>query len=269
MTSPDDIFDRDLHAICNEGIISYLNKFESCSYKFPGGAPCVSRLETLHGHHTSSGGETAQGPFLRERAWTDEQRRLWIAKIREGFSKYYDQFFREGDGAHDGDVEPREHRILEEQKAVQTRYHKVWASIRSNKTCLSCLQAVPDHVLGCGHSYCPRCIQELGKSSSHFECAWVMLGCLLCKSPEQERPHLVKLRARCAGVRVLALDGGGIRGIVELVLLRSIDDAVGLEIPVRDMVDLIVGTSTGKLIYSRAPSLPTPPLADRELTTSI
>ncbi len=96
-----------------------------------------------------------------------------------------------------------------------------------------------------------------------------MLGCLLCKSTEQERPHLVKLRARCAGVRVLALDGGGIRGIVELVLLRSIDDAVGLEIPVRDMVDLIVGTSTGKLIYSRAPSLPTPPLADRELTTSI
>jgi hypothetical protein len=260
VTSPDDIFDRDLHRICDEGRNAYLSKFESCSYKFPGGAPCVSRLEALHGHHTSSGGQTAQGPFLREKAWTDERRMLWISEIRQRFSKHYDEIFRGGDNAHGSEVESREHRILEERKKVHTKYDKAWASIRSNKTCLSCLQAVPDHVLGCGHSYCPRCIQELGKSSSHFECAWDMLGCVLCKSPEQERPHLVKLRARCAGVRVLALDGGGIRGIVELILLRSIDDAIGLKIPVRDMVDLIVGTSTGEPIISQAPSSPTAPL---------
>jgi hypothetical protein len=247
VTSPDDIFDRDLHKICDDGITAYLNKFEICSYKFPGGASCVSRLETLHSHHTSSRGQTVEGAFLRDRSWTDDRRRLWIFEIRERFSKYYDSFFRERDNLHDADVEPREYRIRKEREEVHTRHYKIWASIRSNKTCLSCLQAVPDHVLGCGHSYCPRCIQELGKPSSKFECAWVMLGCVLCKNAEQERPHLVKLRARCAGARVLTLDGGGIRGIVELALLRSIDEAIGLEIPLRDMVDLIVGTSTGKL----------------------
>jgi len=210
----------------------------------------VSRLETLHGHHASSGGQTAQGPFLHEKSWTQERRRMWILKIREKFSLYYEKFFAEEDNTTGGEVEPREHRILEERKKVHTRYHKFWASIKSNKTCLSCLQAVPDHVLGCGHAYCPRCVQELGKQSSQFECAWVLLGCVLCKSLEQERPHLVKLRARCAGVRVLTLDGGGIRGIVELALLWSIHDAIGLEIPIRDMVDLIVGTSTGESISS-------------------
>jgi patatin-like phospholipase/acyl hydrolase len=76
-----------------------------------------------------------------------------------------------------------------------------------------------------------------------------MLRCVLCRSAEQERPHLVQLKPRCTGARILTLDGGGIRGIVELSLLQAID-AIGLEIPMRDMVDLIVGTSTGTSISS-------------------
>ena len=230
----------------------YLNKFESCSYKFPGGDSCVSRLETLHNHHSSSRGQIAQGPFLRPRAWTDDKWNSWVSAIRERFLTYYERFFREVDDPHDDVVKSREYRIREERKAVHSRYYKIWGSIRSNKTCLSCLQAVPDHVLGCGHSYCPRCIQELGKLYPNFECAWVMGGCVLCKSADQEQPHLVQLKPRCAGARVLTLDGGGIRGVVELALLQSLDESIGLEIPMRDMVDLVVGTSTGKLTSPQA-----------------
>jgi hypothetical protein len=251
--SPDEIFDRDLYRTCNEGITAYLNEFESCSYKFPGDIPCISRPEKLHIRHTSSEGQTAPGSFHRRRSWTGDKRKKWIAEIRNRFLSYYDAFFREVDRPQGENGGSLEHRILTERKEVHTRHYKIWASIRSNKTCLPCLQAVPDHVLGCGHSYCPRCIQELGKPSSNFECAWVMLKCALCRSNEEERPHLVQLKARCTGARILTLDGGGIRGIVELSLLRAIDEAIGLEIPIRDMVDMIVGTSTGTSISFRVP----------------
>jgi Patatin-like phospholipase len=249
----DEIFDRDLYSVCDEGTTAYLNKFESCSYKFPRGAPCISRPEKLHSRHTSAKGETVPGPFLRQGSWNENKRKKWIAEIRNRFMRYYEYFSREVDHTRGENGGSLEHLIHRERQEVHTRHCKIWASIRSNKTCLPCLQAAPDHVLGCGHSYCPRCIQELGKPSSNFECAWVMLGCALCRSAEEERPHLVRLKGRCAGARILTLDGGGIRGIIELSLLRAIDEILGFEIPMRDMVDVIVGTSTGTFILSRVP----------------
>ena len=55
-----------------------------------------------------------------------------------------------------------------------------------------------------------------------------------------------------AGVRVLSLDGGGVRGILELIVLRYLQDYVAVElgtyVPVIEMFDLVVGTSTGGII---------------------
>ncbi|RSL92521.1 hypothetical protein CEP52_013763 [Fusarium oligoseptatum] len=48
--------------------------------------------------------------------------------------------------------------------------------------------------------------------------------------------------------RILALDGGGVRGIVELVILAKIEKAVGFGIRIQDLFDLVVGTSTGGLV---------------------
>jgi patatin-like phospholipase/acyl hydrolase len=55
-----------------------------------------------------------------------------------------------------------------------------------------------------------------------------------------------------AGVRVLSLDGGGVRGILELIVLRYLQDyfthELGAYVPVIEMFDLVVGTSTGGII---------------------
>jgi hypothetical protein len=140
-----------------------------------------------------------------------------------------------------------EARLTSGRKLSRDSYWKIWRNVKSNKTCLSCLQAVPDHVLGCGHSYCARCVQELGHPSTFSECAWDM-QCWLCWEPQGQCPQLVRLKPRCAGVRILTLDGGGIRGIVELSVLQALHSAVGLEdVPIREMFDLIVGTSTGTI----------------------
>jgi patatin-like phospholipase/acyl hydrolase len=55
------------------------------------------------------------------------------------------------------------------------------------------------------------------------------------------------LKPRCAGARILTLDGGGIRGIVELALLQALEKEVGLGVPISELFDLVVGTSTGTL----------------------
>lgn len=46
--------------------------------------------------------------------------------------------------------------------------------------------------------------------------------------------------------RVLAIDGGGIRGVIPAVLLRHIEERAGA--PISKLFDLIVGTSTGGIL---------------------
>ncbi|KAG8528724.1 uncharacterized protein KY384_006411 [Bacidia gigantensis] len=61
--------------------------------------------------------------------------------------------------------------------------------------------------------------------------------------------QLIQLKPKFSGVRVLTLDGGGIRGIVELAILAEVERRVGLGVPIRELFDLIVGTSTGGSSY--------------------
>ena len=48
------------------------------------------------------------------------------------------------------------------------------------------------------------------------------------------------------GSRVLSLDGGGIRGLVQLEILMQLEEATGRK--VTDLFDWIIGTSTGGII---------------------
>lgn len=47
-------------------------------------------------------------------------------------------------------------------------------------------------------------------------------------------------------MRLLSLDGGGVRGVAELEILRRLETEIGLNVPITDFFDLIVGTSIGK-----------------------
>ena len=47
-------------------------------------------------------------------------------------------------------------------------------------------------------------------------------------------------------MKVLAIDGGGIRGLIPALVLAEIEERTGRRIA--DMVDLIAGTSTGGII---------------------
>ena len=121
-----------------------------------------------------------------------------------------------------------------------------WQTAKSNKACFACLQSVPDHALPCGHVFCEQCVKDFGRSSEDQRSCIEITQCVLCLSEWLTPPQLIRLKPKFAGIRVLTLDGGGIRGIVELAILAEIERRVGLGIPIRDMFDLIVGTSTGE-----------------------
>lgn len=62
------------------------------------------------------------------------------------------------------------------------------------------------------------------------------------------RPAPIKFKPSGAGVRVLALDGGGIRGIVQLEVLHALEECLGGHVPIQAFFDLMVGTGTGGLL---------------------
>ncbi|KAI0517620.1 FabD/lysophospholipase-like protein [Xylaria bambusicola] len=117
----------------------------------------------------------------------------------------------------------------------------------SHSTCFSCLRELPEHALPCGHVLCLPCVKEYGIKVS--KTAIELKHCPLHSiDTNWDPPWVVAVKPAHAGVRVLSLDGGGVRGIVALQTLKAIERYLGPNLPIQYFFDLIVGTSTGGII---------------------
>ena len=123
-----------------------------------------------------------------------------------------------------------------------------FAPLKTSQCCLFCIAARPEHVLSCGHSMCDRCVRGFGSAHQTNEHCFEMQYCILC----QDRCHLeVRLKPPTAGVRILSVDGGGVRGVIPLETLRILQSLLGNNCLVQDFFDLAFGTSAGKYFQSR------------------
>ncbi|KAH7147389.1 hypothetical protein DER46DRAFT_670987 [Fusarium sp. MPI-SDFR-AT-0072] len=103
------------------------------------------------------------------------------------------------------------------------------------------------HALPCGHILCNPCVLAHGKKISPT--AIILEKCPLHYTETfWEPPWQINVKPPHAGVRILCLDGGGLRGIVSLLVLRHIEKYLSPELPIQSFFDLIVGTSTGGII---------------------
>lgn len=118
-----------------------------------------------------------------------------------------------------------------------------WGKFQSNQTCLPCLRRKPEYVLSCGHSVCDTCVRIFGCPVLGSEYTYELKSCPLCSSGWLT----VALKPPTAGVRILSIDGGGIRGVVPLEFLGILQNVVGPNCPIRDLFDLAFGTSSGEL----------------------
>ncbi|KAF2188984.1 hypothetical protein K469DRAFT_684250 [Zopfia rhizophila CBS 207.26] len=119
----------------------------------------------------------------------------------------------------------------------------------SHSACFCCLREMAEHPLPCGHVLCTPCVKGYGKPR-HRVCNGTPVLYTVAACPLHEgnaifsTPWEVYFKPPLAGVRILSLDGGGVRGIVILEVLRNIERTLGGRIPVQDFFDLIVGTRT-------------------------
>jgi energy-coupling factor transporter ATP-binding protein EcfA2 len=119
----------------------------------------------------------------------------------------------------------------------------------SHTACFSCLVSIPEHPLPCGHVLCTPCVKAFGTSRSRTTID--MKYCPLHENNTQAHFRLswqISLKPPGAGIRILTLDGGGVRAIVQLTILQQLEHAIGVELPIQAFFDLIIGTGTGGLI---------------------
>ncbi|KAH7033977.1 acyl transferase/acyl hydrolase/lysophospholipase [Macrophomina phaseolina] len=125
--------------------------------------------------------------------------------------------------------------------------HPSLRDLKSHKTCLCCVIRTPEKVLSCGHAYCDVCVQMFGVPSMTEKNTFSLHECVLCG--ESNAVATFSFIPPTAGIRILTLDGGGIRGIIELVFLKHLESMLSnLKAPLRSYFDFICGTSAGGLI---------------------
>jgi len=161
----------------------------------------------------------------------ESKRRAFIEAVCKGF--------------HEGILTLEDQSILPKAMHIQTHkgFRKRWRRISSNITCFWCLFNKPEHALECGHSFCDDCLRIFGQTNqANWDYTFKITVCALCSNQTNQD---FAIKPPTAGMRILTLDGGGIRGIIELELLRLLEERLGLGLPIIRAFDMVVGTSTG------------------------
>ncbi|CAK1357491.1 hypothetical protein CB0940_07777 [Cercospora beticola] len=229
----------------------YLEMHYPCSYISADGTRQCMLVKARHNvkGHQDEQGIIATGDY--QAAFDAEFLPKWKSQLTAAIQRIARDFQYELDTISAGD-EPS---VPEERIALDLHIEYInqffeavgpASSMVSHATCFCCLMDVPEHPLPCGHVLCTACIKAYGKPNKSM----LQVSCcpLHRESTNWAKPASIRFKPVGAGVRILSLDGGGIRGIVQLEVLRAIEQALGGHLPVQVFFDLILGTGTGGLI---------------------
>jgi hypothetical protein len=126
------------------------------------------------------------------------------------------------------------------RKETLHRLYRRWGGLHSTTTCLVCLCRPPEHMLPCKHAICDTCVVIFGTPSSLGEYHFEVAQCPIC----EERSNVtVRQLPPTKHPVLLSLDGGGVRGLIQLGLLRALEKRIG--VPIASLSDLCTGTSVG------------------------
>jgi hypothetical protein len=135
--------------------------------------------------------------------------------------------------------------LLQHKETLKGLQHRIDPNVLiSAETCISCLTGPPQHVLMCGHTLCDLCVQRFGNAVTGEESCYLLDTCVIC---EAHAKLTVYLKPATAGVRMLNIDGGGVRGVVPLEFLTRLQKELGPRARVQDFFDMAFGTSAGML----------------------
>ncbi|KAF2969406.1 hypothetical protein GQX73_g4164 [Xylaria multiplex] len=126
----------------------------------------------------------------------------------------------------------RQARVLAHGRTLKRFYKNLTddLGIFSNSICLCCLSNPPDHELSCGHVICLECAKDFGRVDDYLRITvdQCPMHDALLRDQVTRQPTVIAVQPPQSGLRVLVLDGGGVRGIVELSVLRVLEpDSTG------------------------------------------
>ncbi|CAG7970680.1 unnamed protein product [Penicillium salamii] len=124
------------------------------------------------------------------------------------------------------------------------RFYRRWGGLHSTTTCFSCMCRPPEHMLPCRHAICDTCVVMFGTASSRAEYHTDLSKCPICDKSLQLTVRRLPPTKRPI---VVSLDGGGVRGILQLGLLRELERRLG-GISIAQISDLCIGTSVGMFL---------------------
>jgi hypothetical protein len=242
---PHDLF-GDYQPNFEDALFDFCSSHWPCEFSHPKRGRCVN-VSNSHekGHQTGNRGKVTDGRYMSSFN-ADGYKNVWLNSLKTRLHDLQEELEREKDNPEaSGPLGPirRLH-----ARNISSFYRAVGAapSYNSHTTCLCCLMRPPEHVLRCGHVLCTECVKAFGTVRN---CTMEMKKCPLhidgCK---WKNPCRIRIKPDFAGVRILSLDGGGIRGIAELEVLYQMQEKLGVKIPISAFFDLIVGTSTGGII---------------------
>ncbi|KAH7084592.1 hypothetical protein FB567DRAFT_445911, partial [Paraphoma chrysanthemicola] len=241
---PHDLF-ADYQPNFEDALIEFCSSHWPCEFSHPKKGRCVNVGKRHEKGHQNDRGKVTDGGYVS--SFTAEiYKNTWLNSLKARLRDAQESLEREEDGPEvNGPLGPirRLH-----ARNISDFYLDVGGASKFNShaTCLCCLMRPPEHVLRCGHVLCTECVKAFGTVKN---CTIEMTECPLhTEDSHWGSSWRIRMKPDFAGVRILSLDGGGIRGIAELEVLNQIQKKLGVRIPISAFFDLIVGTSTGGII---------------------
>ncbi|KAF2012508.1 hypothetical protein BU24DRAFT_442957 [Aaosphaeria arxii CBS 175.79] len=246
--TPEQILEKQYLEYCDNALDDFCAVYWPCTFQNRHGGRCVNvRERHTKGHQNQRGTIIGSGAYVSGFTF-DNFAESWSHHLR----KYTTGFQSELAGKMvTSPVTDELATVTDLHLANVNRFfHDAGGAIRytSHSSCFCCLRNLAEHPLACGHVLCTTCIKDYGEQSNDLQGLYTFPACPLHQHDQFRSPSEIYFKPPLAGVRILSLDGGGMRGIVILEVLRHIQAELGDGIPIQDFFDLIVGTSTGGIL---------------------
>ncbi|KAK6835070.1 hypothetical protein PG987_009764 [Apiospora arundinis] len=237
---------------CAAALEQFADMYWPCSYANPNYGE-LGRCCNVRSGHNPKGHQNMQGKIIGNGDYESELDvatfgPTWTQLIRTSLRQIQASLFRLGEEFTDR-TELQTASLLHRE-----RLNELYSNVLGNASdfisysaCLCCLRELPECVLPCGHILCFSCIQIYGHRTSRTTIE--ITRCPLhVRDVISTPPWVITTKPPQASVRILCLDGGGIRGVVQLQVLKEVERILGPDLPIQLFFDLMVGSNFGGLI---------------------
>ncbi|KAI1737988.1 hypothetical protein F4680DRAFT_426738 [Xylaria scruposa] len=236
--------------LCMAALCSFANDYWPCSFKGSAhgknyGQCCNFKNSHTKGHQNIFGKLIGNGPYQADFE-IETLGSWWVEAVGEQLALFQNAAYKLGQTISRNDVQIATILHRERMNNFYATFGNPSAFV-SHSACFSCLRELPECILPCGHILCQSCVRAYGRQTSRTSVE--LSRCPLhVRESFEKSSYTFSFKPPRAGVRILSLDRGGVGALMELYVLRAIQELLGPKLPLRLFFDLIVGTSAGGLI---------------------